>query len=103
MNKQATKLRFEQSYSSFPYNYMVRDYLDGQQIIFRLDNGYGLSAVNHSYSYANQELGTYECAVIKFIGANSWSICYNTPITEDVVSHCTGDKIQSILEQLSEL
>jgi hypothetical protein len=94
---------FQETYNDFPYNYMVRDWLDGQQIIFRLDNGYGLSAVNHSYAHASKELGTYECAVLKFITPNSWSICYNTPITEDVIAHCPGNEIQEILEQLNAL
>jgi hypothetical protein len=103
MNKQATKLMFQETYNDFPYHYMVRDCEDGQQIIFRLDNGYGLSAVNFTGSYGNQQLRTYECAVIKFKTPVSWELCFNTPITEDVIGYCSPEKIQSILEQLNAL
>lgn len=71
----------------------------GTQNIYRFPNGYGASIVNHSFSY-----GT-ELAVIKFNSANDedFNIVYDTPITDDVIGHCSSNKIISLLKNISEL
>lgn len=85
----------------FEYQYQVREYLDGIQVIFKLDNGYGISAVNHSYSYSDQD--TYEVAVLRFNSDNDWEICYNTPITDDVLCYCSPETIEETLKSLNNL
>lgn len=53
----------------------------GIQAIFRFENGYGASVINHSGSYG------VELAVLRFTGegTDDWELCYTTPITDDVI------------------
>ena len=61
------------------------------------DNGYGASVVKSVYSYGgNQDL--YELAVIK-----DDAICYDTPITDDVIGYLTEDDVTKYLGQIQEL
>lgn len=67
----------------------------GTQKIIRFSNGYGASIVNHSFSY-----GT-EMAVIQFSNSdsniNNFHICYDTPITDDVLGHLSEEDVQHYL------
>ena len=61
------------------------------------DNGYGASVVKSTFSYGgNQDL--YELAVIK-----DDAICYDTPITDDVLGYLTEDDVTKYLGQIQEL
>lgn len=61
------------------------------------DNGYGASVVKSVYSYGgNQDL--YELAVIK-----DDAICYDTPITDDVLGYLTEDDVTKYLSQIQNL
>ena len=71
----------------------------GLGIIARInfDNGYGASIVKSMYSYGgNQDL--YELAVIK-----DNAICYDTPITDDVLGYLTEDDVTKCLKQIQNL
>ena len=69
----------------------------GIQARIFFDNGYGASVVQSPYSYGgNQDL--YELAVIK-----DNDICYNTPITDDVIGYLTEDDVTKYLGQIQEL
>ena len=65
----------------------------GTQTIYRFDNGYGASIVNHQFSY-----GT-EMAVVKFHGSSieDFDLCYDTPITNDELGDLTNEDIQRYL------
>jgi len=65
----------------------------GTQTIIRFNNGYGASIVNHSFSY-----GT-EMAVIQFTDSdiNNFTLCYDTPITDDVLGHLSEEDVQRYL------
>lgn len=72
---------------------------NGIQTIYRFDNGYGASIVNHSYSY-----GT-EMAVIRFDGndIDSFHLCYDSGITNDVLGHLSPadvDRYLGLIEKL---
>jgi len=71
----------------------------GTQTIYRFDNGYGASVVNHSFSY-----GT-EMAVVKFNGSSmeDFELCYTTPIAKDVLGHLSPAELDSHLQEISEL
>lgn len=70
---------------------------DGKQIIFRFDNSYGASVVNHKYSYGN------ELAVITFDNNNEWELCYDTYITSDVLGFLTNNEIIDTLIKIKNL
>ena len=66
----------------------------GQQAKVEFPNGYGASIVQGPYSYGN-EFGLYELAVLK-----DGVLCYDTPITSDVVGHLTPDDVTELLQQI---
>jgi hypothetical protein len=65
------------------------------------DNGYGVSIVKHSFSYGG-ELGLWELAVLKG-DANKWTLCYDTPITGDVMGYLEEDEVNKIVNDVKEL
>lgn len=74
---------------------------DGIQYLAFYPNGYGASIVKHTFSYGGDR-GLWELAVI--IGTNDkWHLCYDTPITDDVLGHLTEDSVDEILEQIQNL
>ena len=69
-------------------------------------NGYGVSVVQFttpfgSGSYGAEE-GLYELAVIKGVEEN-WEICYDTPITGDVIGHLSEEEVEDLLLQVENL
>ena len=71
----------------------------GTQTVYRFDNGYGASIVNHGFSY-----GT-EMAVIKFTGPDikDFDLCYSTPITSDVLGHLDPADVEMYLKRIEAL
>ena len=61
------------------------------------DNGYGVSVIRSPYSYGGNQ-GLYELAVIK-----DNNLCYDTPITDDVLGYLTEDQVSDYLRQIQEL
>ena len=68
----------------------------GLQRTYAFANGYGASVVNHKGSYGGKD--QWEVAVLK--GEN---ICYDTPVTNDVLGHLDNDDVLPILEQIQAL
>ncbi|WP_422049751.1 hypothetical protein [Shimia sp.] len=58
-------------------------------------NGYGVSVIDDGYG---SDAGLYEVAVM-FQG----DLCYDTPITDDVLGHLTSDDVTDIMERVSKL
>lgn len=85
--------------------------INNGQLIF-YPNGYGASIVdmnridNVFCILVDKMRGVahdgYELAVIKGT-EDSWDLCYNTPITNDVIPNLDSDEIASILEKIKEL
>lgn len=64
-------------------------------------NGYGVSIVSHNYSYGGRN-GLLELAIL--IGdEDHWEICYDTPITHDVIGNLTIQDALEIAEKVAEL
>lgn len=72
--------------------------LNGYQLLYTFDNGYGASVVKHDFSYGGKN-GKYELAVLDKDG----SLCYDTPITEDVIGHLTMGEVENLLAEISYL
>ena len=75
---------------------------NGIQYIFKADNGYGASIVQHEYSYGGR-VGLWEMAVTKYDEDGEWDICYNTPITSDVLGHLSESEVMDYLTQIEQL
>ena len=59
------------------------------------ENGYGVSVIEHGYG---SESGLKELAVL-----HSGGICYDTPITSDVMGYLTDEEVADIIEQVKQL
>lgn len=69
-------------------------------------NGYGVSVVRFTTpsgfgSYGSEE-GLYELAVLQGVDEN-WNICYDTPITDDVLGYLTEEQVDSLLKEVEKL
>lgn len=74
---------------------------DGIQYKAFYPNGFGVSVVQHPFSYGNRE-GLWELAV--FIGnEDQYSICYDTPITGDVMGYLTEEDVDATIEAIQKL
>lgn len=76
----------------------------GTQEIYRFDNGYGAIKIKTHYSYGGDE-GLWEIAVIKFTDdyPDGFKLCYDTPVTSDVLGHLNYYEAQVVLQQIKEL
>ncbi len=74
---------------------------EGVQAIKFFGNGYGVSVVMTPYSYGGPD-GLYEIAVLKGFG-DEWEICYDTPITDDVMGYLTKEDVETVLNQVESL
>ena len=67
------------------------------------DNNYGISCISGPYTKGGIA-GLYEIAVIKFPPGEKYSVlCYDTPITGDVIGHLKADMVTDYMRQIQEL
>lgn len=64
----------------------------------RFNNGYGASIVCHNHSYGGRTM-LFEVAVLDKNG----DICYDSPITGDVVGYLDFAGVAKVLEQIAKL
>lgn len=83
---------------------LIKPLHNGIQKLYRFPNNYGASVVQHQYSYGGPQ-GLWELAVILFNSENNndWALNYETPVTDDVIGHCTEEQINSLLDQIQHL
>lgn len=60
-------------------------------------NGYGASIVKHSFSYGGNS-GLWELAVLK-----DGMLCYDTPITDDVLGYLSEKEVNELLDKIEAL
>ena len=70
----------------------------GIRAVIKFDNGYSASVVRTEHSYGGKA-GLYELAVLDKNG----SICYNTPITSDVLGWLKEDDVTAALQRIEAL
>jgi hypothetical protein len=75
-----------------------REINGGIQYLVFFPNGYGVSIVQHDYSYGN-ERGLWEMAVLKG-NEEEWTLTYDTPITDDVLGYLTEDEVNEYVNQV---
>ena len=79
------------------------DYHNGINAHHIFDNHYGVSVIKSPYSYGGKE-GKYELAIIVMKPEDKYSeLCYDTPITGDVIGYLTPEGVTDIMKQVSEL
>lgn len=83
-------------------------HLGGVHIIVVFRNGYGASIVRHGYSYGHED-DLWEVAVIihDYYGSDPemmhWELCYDTPITDDVLGWLSDDDVVNTCKEISKL
>ena len=61
------------------------------------DNGYGASVVCTPFTYGGDK-GLYELAVLK-----DDELCYDTPITSDVIGYLRPEDVTDVMEKIQKL
>ena len=81
-----------------------KDDYDMQESAWHIyDNNYGVSVVRGPYTFGGDK-GLYELAIIYMAPEDKESrICYDTPITNDVMGHLAPEDVTEIMKQVSEL
>lgn len=65
-------------------------------------NGYGASIVGGASGLYGDGVNTFELAVLKG-SKDDWDLCYDTPITDDVMGWRSEAEINEILAQIEQL
>ena len=73
------------------------DKFDGFRYVIVLNNGFGASVIKHRYSYGIDE-NLFELAVLD----KDQQLCYDSPITCDVLGYLTEDEVVDICKQINE-
>lgn len=74
----------------------------GKQGIKFFPNGYGISVVNHQFSYTHGD-DDYEIAVLVGKDDKHFRLTYDTPITDDVIGYQSVDDVNEVMKQIQEL
>lgn len=69
---------------------------------FKFDNGYGASVVKHYGSYGFEQ-DLFELAVLRYNENGEVNLCYDTPITDDVIGYLSNDEVLELLNKIKEL
>jgi hypothetical protein len=71
---------------------------NGTQARLFFDNGYGVSVISGSIFYTDL-LHPYELAILKGSESNC-SLCYSTPITDDVCGHLNRRQVTDLMKKV---
>lgn len=74
-----------------------KEYKDGKQAYLEFPNKYGVSVITGFGSYSNVDY-PYELAILL-----DGYLCYDTPITSDVLGYLTSEDVTKIMKQVQEL
>lgn len=69
----------------------------GLALEFKFPNGYGASVIKGPHTYGGKK-GLWELAVLE-----QGLICYDTPITNDVLGHLTWEQVENTLDEIKKL
>ena len=71
--------------------------IDGTRAVMVFENGYGVSVIAGPMFYTDAD-HPYELAVLR-----NKLLCYDTPITNDVIGHLKGRDVTKYMRQVQEL
>lgn len=75
----------------------------GNQKVYKFENGYGASVISGgTYTYGGDQ-GLKELAVLKFYDGESYKLCYDTEITDDVLGYLEDVEVNDLLKRIEEL
>ena len=77
-----------------------QSFLKGVQAILFFPNGYGISVIRNVLSRTT--VNTWEIAILKGTESN-YNLCYDTPITDDVIGYCSEEDVSNIMKQIQDL
>lgn len=69
----------------------------GTRAYMEFPNGYEISVITGEYAYSDED-HPYEAAVL-----HEGRVCYDTPITDDVVGHLDEEGVTEIMKKIQEL
>jgi hypothetical protein len=72
------------------------DYMGFSRAKLELPNGYGISVITGKYAYSDE--GAYEVGILY-----NGHLCYDTPLTDDVLGYQSPSDIDAILAQLEKM
>lgn len=78
----------------------LSDFYNPDDIKFKFEfpNGYGASVVKNRFSYGGKK-GLWELAILDKHG----NICYDTPISDDVIGYLKEEEISNLLYKIHDL
>lgn len=77
----------------YPHGWAV----DAKHAVLHFDNGYGCSVLIGNDFYSDG-IETYELAVL-----HDDLICYDTPITDDVLGYLTKEEVTIVMKKIQQL
>jgi hypothetical protein len=84
--------------ATLPHVHTATRIAGGVGVVFKFDNGYGASVINHTHSYG------IELAVIHFNSEGKWRIVYDTPVADNVIGHIPNKvELIELLNQIQAL
>jgi len=72
-------------------------FANAKQAVMNFENGYGVSVIFGACFYSNGR-DTYELAVLL-----DGELCYNTPITDDVMGHLSKKEVTEAMKKVQQL
>lgn len=75
---------------------------DTDHWLFRFPNGYGASVIQGGVAFGS-DTAPFELAIVQFNYDDDYQMCYNTPITHDVLGYLTESKVLGLLNQIQQL
>lgn len=89
------------------FEYKEKEMNGGVQRLYKFDNGYGASVIRHNGSYGSDK-GLWELAVVHFndpihFDGVGYLLCYDTPITDDVIGYLNDDEVKELLFRINDL
>lgn len=84
-------------------NYLIKEnkVYNGIQKVYRFQNNFGASVIQHDLSYGHED-NLWELGVVSFVG-DLMNLNYETPITDNVIGNLEWEEVEELLEKIKQL